>query len=71
MRKFTKLPVIKFLEKGIQVDSCLNYRRRQIKFNFITCLQGFYLYPKLYDFRATKFEGYIGSISLSKKKKKI
>ena len=68
IRKFAKLPIRTFFEKSIQPDLKLNYRRRLLKFNFLTCLHGFYQYPKVFDYKAQKSEGFISTINSFKQK---
>jgi len=68
IRKFAKLPIRTFFEKSIQLDLKLNYRRRALKFKLLTCLHGFYQYPKVFDYKAQRSEGFITTINSFKQK---
>lgn len=39
-----------------------------MKFNLLTCLHGFYQYPKVFDYKAQKSEGFINTINSFKHK---
>jgi hypothetical protein len=39
-----------------------------LKFNLLTCLHGFYQYPKVFDYKAQQTEGFIETISAIKQK---